>query len=276
MKKFYYFVFVLVMSACSVTTEESSSDYGSSDGSASSPVELTVGTAKAGSVAKYGYSYYKFTTTSTGAGSYKLAISSLSIIDSYSSSSSIISYLYTVQGTPSNYLTSQSCAASCYDYFRYQNMNASTTYYIRIYGYGKGTYSLTLSQGGSEGSESNPVALTLSTAHTSGTIDNVYPYPNYGYSYYKFTTSSADNYTLSMNNSDSLDCSLYSDSGFSTYVTSYSYGHCTAGTNLSKTFTGTTSSGGLSADTEYYLKIWGSSTTAKTTTYDNMTVAPEG
>ena len=145
MKKFYYFVFVLFFSACSITTEESSSEYGSSDGSASSPVELTVGTAKTGSVAKYGYSYYKFTTTSTGAGSYKLAISSLSITDSYSSSSSIISYLYTVQGTPSNYLTSQSCAASCYDYFRYKNMDASTTYYIRIYGYGKGTYSLTLS-----------------------------------------------------------------------------------------------------------------------------------
>jgi hypothetical protein len=275
MKKFYYFVFILFFGACSITTDESSS-YGTGDGSATSPVELTVGTAKAGNFAKYGYSYYKFTTSSTGAGSYKLAISSLSITDSYSSSSSIISYLYTVQGTPSNYLTYQSCADSCYDYFWYKNMDESTTYYIRIYGYGKGTYSLTLSQGGSEGSESNPVALTLSTAHTSGTIDNVYPYPNYGYRYYKFTTSSADNYTLSMNNSDSLDCSLYSDSGFSTYVTSYSYGHCTAGTNLYKNFTGTTSSGGLSASTVYYLKIWGSSSTAKTTTYDNMTVAPEG
>ena len=81
MKKFYYFVFVLFFGACSVTTEESSSDYGSSDGTAAAPVELTVGTAKAGSVAKYGYSYYKFTTSSTGAGSYKLAISSLSITD---------------------------------------------------------------------------------------------------------------------------------------------------------------------------------------------------
>ena len=159
MKKFYYFVFVIVMSACSVTTEESTTSSGSSDGSASSPVELTVGTAKAGSVAKYGYSYYKFTTSSTGAGSYKLAISSLSITDSYSSSSSIISYLYTVQGTPSNYLTYQTCADSCYDYFWYKNMDESTTYYIRIYGYGKGTYSLTLSQGGSEGSKNNPVDL---------------------------------------------------------------------------------------------------------------------
>ena len=276
MKKLFYFIIILIFSACSVTTEEDGTDYGTGDGSATSPVELTVGTAKDGKVPKWGYSYYKFTTSSTGAGSYKLAISSLSITDSYSSSSSIISYLYTVQGTPSNYLTYQSCAASCYDYFWYKNMDESTTYYIRIYGYGKGTYSLTLSQGGSEGSKNNPVALTLSTAHTSGTIDNIWSSPNYGASYYKFTTSSADNYTLSMNNSDSLDCSLYSNSDFSTYVTGYSYGHCTADENLSKTFTGTTSSEGLSANTVYYLKIWGSSTTAKTTTYDNMTVAPEG
>ena len=270
MKKFYYFVFVIVMSACSV--EEEKTEYGTSDGSATSPVELTVGTAKAGSFAKYGYSYYKFTTSSTGAGNYKLAISSLSITDSSSSSSSIISYLYTVQGTPSNHLTYQSCAASCIDYFGYKNVDASTTYYIRIYGYGMGTYSLTLSQGVSEGSVGSPVALTLSTAHTSGTIDNIYSYPNYGYSYYKFTTSSADNYTLSMNNSDSLDCQLYLDSDFSTYYVNYN--DCTANTNLSATFKGDGT--GLSASTVYYLKIWGSSTTAKTTTYDNMTVAAEG
>ena len=159
MKIFYYFVFVLVLSACSV--EEEKTEYGTSDGSATSPVELTVGTAKAGSVAKYGYSYYKFTTSSTGAGNYKLAISSLAITDSHSSSSSIKSYLYTVQGTPSNYLTYQSCAASCTDYFGYKNVDASTTYYIRIYGYGMGTYSLTLSQGGSEGSVGSPVALNI-------------------------------------------------------------------------------------------------------------------
>ncbi len=274
MKIFYYFVFVLFFGACSVTTEESSSDYGSSDGTAAAPVELTVGTAKAGSVAKYGYSYYKFTTSSTGAGSYKLAIASLDITDSYSSSSKIISYIYGVQATPSSYFSSQSCAISCTDYFEYKNGDASTTYYIRIYGYGKGTYSLTLSQGGSEGSVSNPVELTLSTAH-SGTIDNL---AYSGNSYYKFTTSAADNYTLTMTNSDSLDCQLYSNSGFSTTVTYSSYNDCTAGTNLSETFTGAASSGsssGLSASTAYYLKIYGTRTSAKTTTY-NITVAPEG
>ena len=267
MKNFYYFVFVIVMSACSVTTEESTTSTGSSDGTAAAPVELTVGTLKTGGIAKYGSSYYKFTTSSTGAGSYKLDIASLS------SSSSVITYLYSESGY-STVIEWNSCLAlaSCIEYFYYMAFDASTTYYLRIYGYGAVTYSLTVSQGGSEGSKNNPVALTLGTAHP-GSVEGT---SSYGKSYYKFTTSSADNYTLSMNNSDSLDCSLYSDSAFSTYVTSLSYGHCTASENLSKTFTGTTSSVGLLADTEYYLKIWGSSTTAKTTTYDNMTVAPEG
>ena len=276
MKKLFYFIIILIFGACSVSTEESSSnsDYGSSDGTAAAPVELTVGTAKAGSVAKYGYSYYKFTTSSTGAGSYKLAIASLSITDSYSSSSSIISYLYGVQATPNSYFSSQSCATSCTDYFEYKNGDASTTYYIRIYGYGKGTYSLTLSQGGSEGSKNNPVALTLGEAHTGGKVEG-YDYYSYnrGNSYYKFTTTSADNYTLSMNNSDSLDCYLYSDTAFSSLVSNTNNG-CTAGNNLSATFKG--SGTGLSGSTTYYLEIEQQASTATTTTYDNMTVAAEG
>ena len=112
MKKIFYFIIILIFGACSVTTEEDKTNYGTSDGTAAAPVELTVGTAKAGSVAKYGYSYYKFTTSSTGAGSYKLAIASLSITDSYSSSSNIISYIYGVQATPNSYFSSQSCAIS--------------------------------------------------------------------------------------------------------------------------------------------------------------------
>ena len=60
MKKLFYFIIILIFGACSVTTEESSSDYGSSDGTAAAPVELTVGTAKAGSVAKYGIQCQKY------------------------------------------------------------------------------------------------------------------------------------------------------------------------------------------------------------------------
>ena len=276
MKKLFYFIIILIFGACSVTTEETedNTNYGTNEGSASSPTELTVGTAKSGTVGRSGYSYYKFTTTS-GAGSYKLAISSLSITDSWYSAASMWTQIYSNSGyTSSSRFDSESCLADCILYFDYDSLDNNTSYYLQMYGYGAVSYSLTVSKGGSEGSKSNPVELTLSTAH-SGTIDNL---NYYGDSYYKFTTSAADNYTLVMTNSDSLDCQLYSDSAFSSSVTYSSYNDCTVGTNLSETFTGAASSGsssGLSANTVYYLNIDGKSSTAKTTTY-SITVAPEG
>ena len=274
MKVFYYLVFVLILiiGACSLDTEESSSTtttvYG--DGSASSPVDLTDGTAKEGSVAKSGYSYYKFTPAS-GSGSYKLAIASLSITDSGSSSSSVTTYLYSDSGYSSE-LDNESCQASCTLNFNYQALDNGSTYYLKIYGYGEGTYSLTVSQGGSEGSVNNPVALTVDTTH-AGKVEGT---STYGKSYYKFTTSShsdAASYTLTMTNSDSMDCDLYSDSGFSTLVSSSRNG-CTAGANLSATFTGTGNDdlSGLTQNTTYYLRIEGESSTAKASTY-NITVA---
>jgi len=275
MKKLFYFIIILIFGACSVTTEEGDeTNYGTNEGSASSPTELTVGTAKSGTVGRSGYSYYKFTTTS-GAGSYKLAISSLSITDSWYSAASVYTKIYSNSGyTSSSRFDSESCLADCILYFDYDSLDNNTSYYLQMYGYGAVSYSLTVSKGGSEGSKSNPVELTLSTAH-SGTIDNL---NYYGDSYYKFTTSAADNYTLVMTNSDSLDCQLYSDSAFSSSVTYSSYNDCTVGTNLSETFTGAASSGsssGLSANTVYYLNIDGKSSTVKTTTY-SITVAPEG
>jgi len=233
-------------------------------------VELTVGTAKSGGIAKYGSSYYKFTVPSTGAGSYELDIASLVISDSYSSSSSVITYLYSDSGY-STVIEWNSCLASCIEYFYYMAFDASTTYYLRIYGYGAVTYSLTVSQGGSEGSKNNPVALTLGTAHP-GSVEGT---SSYGKSYYKFTTSAAtDNYTVTMNNSDDLDCQLYSNSGFTTVV-DYYYNECTSGPNISDNFTGADASygspgSGLTQGT-YYLKVEGESPTAKTTTY-NITV----
>ena len=272
MKVYFYLVFVFLLGACSVTTEEADETSRTGDGSASAPVELTVGTAKSGATGRYGYSYYKFTTPSTGAGSYELEIASLVITNSYSSSSSVIIYIYSDSGYSTVLDYGDSCLASCTQYFSYKALDASTTYYLRMYGYGDLTYSLTVSKGGSEGSTNNPVELTLGTAH-SGSVEGT---NYYGKSYYKFTTSAAtDNYTVTMNNSDSLDCQLYSDSGFITVVDSY-YNECTVGTDISDNFTGSDASwntpgSGLSASTAYYLKVEGESSTAKTTTY-NITV----
>ena len=282
MKKLFYFIIILIFGACSITSEEDKTNYGTNEGSASSPVELTVGTAKSGSVGRSGYSYYKFTTTS-GAGSYKLAISSLSISDSYYSSASVYTSIYSNSGyTSASKWNSESCLTNCTLYFDYINLDNNTSYYLQMSGYGAVTYSLTVSQGGSEGSINNPVALTLGEAHTGGKVEGYNYYSSYykrGNSYYKFTTTSADNYTLSMNNSDSLDCYLYSDSTFSSSsLVSNTHNGCTAGTNLSTTFKGSSGTG-LSATTTYYLLIeqqGTSASAANTTTYDNMTVAPEG
>ena len=271
MKKIFYLLIILTLSAsCSVEVEESD-DQGMSDGSAASPMELTVGTAKSGGIAYNGYSYYKFTTSSSGAGSYTMAIASMTVTDGWGSSA-VTTYLYSASGySSSNLIDWDSCAASCTINFDYENLDKSKTYYLKLSGYGTLTYSLTVSRGSSEGSKNNPVELTLGTAH-SGTIDNI---DYYGNSYYKFTTSAADNYTLTMNNSDSLDCQLYSDSGFTTVVDSY-YNECTIGTNISDNFTGSDASwntpgSGLSASTAYYLKVEGELSSPKTTTY-NITV----
>ena len=272
MKKLFFFLLLIILSsACGM--EEESTD-GTSDGSALSPMELTVGTAKSGGIAKNSYSYYKFATSATGAGSYKLAIASMTVTDGWTSTA-VYTYLYSGSGyNYSTRLDSESCAASCILYFDYENRDASTTYYLRMYGYGQGTYTLTMSQGGSEGSKNTPIALTLGDAHTGGKVEGYfYLWEHRGNSYYKFTTTSADNYTLSMNNSDSLDCYLYSDTAFSSLVSNTNNG-CTAGNNLSATFKG--SGTGLSASTTYYLEIEQQASTATTTTYDNMTVAAEG
>jgi len=259
MKKLFYFIIILIFGACSVSTSEDETNSGTAEGSASSPVELTVGTAKSGTVSRSGYSYYKFTTTS-GAGSYKLAISSLSISDSWNNSASVYTHIFSNSGyTSSSRFDSETCLTDCIMYFDYDSLDNNTSYYLQIYGYGAVSYSLTVSKGGSEGSKDDPVVLTVGTAH-SGTIDNL---NYYGDSYYKFTTSAADNYTLTMTNSDELGCYLYSNASFTTYIN-----YCVDGANISRTFTG------LSANTNYYLNIDGMSSTVKTTTYD-ITVAPD-
>ena len=104
MKKLFYSLLIIILSvSCSVEVEESGSS-GSNDGSASSPVELTVWTAKSGRVARSDYSFYKFTTSSTGAGNYKLDVASLAITDSWSSSNSVLAYLYSNSSYSSSYL----------------------------------------------------------------------------------------------------------------------------------------------------------------------------
>ena len=270
MKKLFYSLLIIILSvSCSVEVEESGSS-GANDGSASSPVELTVGTAKSGRVARSDYSFYKFTTSSTGAGNYKLVVASLAVTDSWSSSKSVTAYIYSNSSYAHSYeLEFDSCLVSCTMVFDYEeNLHANTIYYLKIYGYGDATYTLTVTKGDSEGSTSNPVELTVGTAYTSGTVEGYY---YGGQSYYKFTTAAADNYTVTMTNSNSLYGILYTGSDFTSYVDYWS-AETTVSENLE------IDASGLSANTTYYLEIspHGSSITdAKTTTY-SITIAAEG
>ena len=271
MKKIFYLLLIITLSAsCSI--EEESGDQGTSEGSPTSPVELTVGTAKSGSVAYNDNSFYKFTTSSTGAGNYKLVVASLAVTDSWSSSKSVTAYIYSNSSYSNSYLLEyDSCLASCTMVFDYEdNLHANTTYYLKMYGYGDATYTLTVTKGGSEGSKNNPVELTVGTAHTSGTVEGYY---YGGQSYYKFETGAADNYTVTMTNSDSLYGWLYSGTDFTSLVDYWS-----AETTVSETLGNYSSSSGLSANTTYYLEIEPSGSSisdAKTTTY-SITIAAEG
>ena len=125
MNKIFYFILVLIMSACSVETKTEKTPSGSSDGTAAAPVELTVGTAKSGGIATNGDSYYQFTTSATGAGSYKLAIESMVVTDGWSSYA-VYTSLFSDSGmTTSSRIDWEGCAASWTIYLDYQNLDAS-------------------------------------------------------------------------------------------------------------------------------------------------------
>ena len=271
MKKLFYLLLITALSvSCSIESE--SGDQGTSDGSATSPVELSVATAKSGSVAYNDNSFYKFTTSSTGAGNYKLVVDSLSVTDSWSSSRSLTAYIYSNSSYSNSYLLEyDSCLASCTMVFDYEdNLHADTTYYLKMYGYGEATYALTVTKGGSEGSKNNPVELTADNeTYTSGTVEGYY---YGGQSYYKFTTEAADNYTVTMTNSNSLYGWLYSGSDFTSLVDYWS-----AETTVSETLGNYAGGSGLSDNTTYYLKIEPhgySIADAKTTTF-SITIAAE-
>ena len=242
MSRVFIILIIFILVSCSVETpEEEKVNTGSSEGSAASPLELTIDSAYSGTVADMGNSYYKFTSSS--AGNYSIKVESLSI----TAGNSLQSYLYSDSGFSSG-IEYQSCEADCTWDLGYRNLDSSTVFYLKVFAYDPATYKLTISKGKSEGSKDNPVELTVGTGY-SGNIEGE-SYAN-GNSYYKFTTSTAGDYTLTMVNASSLNATLYSDSAFSAYSE-----YCTAGNNLSCTFNGTYSVPSLAANTVYYLKIY--------------------
>jgi len=135
-------VLVMAMAGCNdATASDGGGGSVASEGTVATPVELTVGTAKAATVGAVNTedtsdeSYYKFTTSD--AGSYKISLSAFDPALGADSSDGLVTYLYTesdfsgtVFGSSSNYFGTDTTAHADAD--RTLSLSASTTYYFRV------------------------------------------------------------------------------------------------------------------------------------------------
>lgn len=215
---------------------------GISEGSITSPVVLSVGTARNGGVDDSGSSYYSFTTTTAGA--YILTVAPAAAVEVSVYSSSDFS-----TGFVKKYTVSSSQAATI------SGLDAAKRYYIKVVNQTSSdvTYTITVSSGVTEGSVVNPVPLAVGLSH-SATVD-----PS-GTAYYYFKTSTSGTYTVNLSSSQTMNWELYSDS-------SYTKAMYILGTYVSSCSTSGTSGGNcvtmnLDAGVNYYLKVTSSSTSS--------------
>ncbi len=174
-----------------------------SEGTPTSPVLLTVGTSHAGSVNGSGSSYYKFQTNS--AGEYSVAIS-----NSMSTGGSLLGInIFSTDFTTPNIL--KTCTASSGPTCAVNGLAANTYYYVQVsqgYAY-DAIYNITVNVGSSEGSVSNPVALTYGQDHAGG-VDA------YGNSYYTFTPTNTGDSIITLNVPSTVEAIVYLNPDFST------------------------------------------------------------
>lgn len=245
---FVIFIVLFILNSCAKEEEElttTSNSSNISEGSIDTPINLNISTPHSGSVDSWNYSYYRFTTNNPG--NYKLTMSNVSI--ETGGTYYISAYIYE-DSFFSNRISSDSCQSACVFDFDYENLDKNKTYYLRMYSWDDTYYKLTLSKGNSEGSINDPVELTIGQSKSSSVEGRGY----YGKSFYKFTTSSTDNITITLNNSSSLDAILYSDNAFSN-----TFNYCDASSNLNCKITNTYNKS-IEANKNYYLKIYFPST----------------
>lgn len=197
-------------SITSAVTYQISVAQGVTEGSANTPVALTVDAAAHNAVIDAsGASYYSFQTT-TFSGSYTVSLTNTQRNLGWTLYNDA-AFTYSI-GSCNNVTTTGAGDESCVT----TNLDANKTYYLKVLNYestGSSTYGVAVATGGgSEGSKNNPLLLTGPT-HTGGVI-------KYGYSYYSFTTgSSAMTYVISLANMQTnLDWTLYSDSAFTSPI----------------------------------------------------------
>ncbi len=240
-----YYVKVANYTASSVTYQISVAA-GTTEGSPNTPISLTVDAAAHNAVVdSSGIAYYSFQTTSVS-GSYTIGLAGTQKNlrwDLYKNPTFSYSISYCDVATTAG-AGDESCATT--------NLDSNTTYYIKVTNNestGSSSYAITVATGGgSEGSQSNPLLLSVPT-HTGSILKS-------GYSYYSFTTGSgAFTYVIGLTSMQAdLRWTLYSDAGFVYSVTSCNNNSGSTGDEICSTQNSYTAPV-LAANTTYYLEV---------------------
>ncbi|MEI6386719.1 MAG: hypothetical protein WCQ50_08795 [Spirochaetota bacterium] len=219
-------ILALLAIACanptSSTTTNGTTVVFSSEGSSDSPLSLTLGTARAGKVKANDVSYYSFVATTSG--SYAITVGSIT------GSTSLAYTLYSAANFTS--AVDSTFASTGWSTI---SLTAGSTYYLKVFEFSNtnATFSMSIAAPApsvTDGSLSTPLALTLGTQY-SGKVN--------GAAYYKFTTTTAAKYTVTLSSISPVKVLTYSIYSASDYL-----------------FANWVSSGStLTANTTYYLKV---------------------
>src|SRR5713226_334388 len=180
-----------------------------SEGTTAVPVDLTVGTPYTGSVGLSGVSYYRFLTSSAAAhtvtigGSVGMLFSASTTIKVYATPfTSVTPTLLKTCGPMSN----PTCTVN--------GLSSGTYYYVEVDGNASSgvQFDIAVTQGVSEGSVALPVNLVVGDPAHNGAADGS------GSSYYRFTTSAAGEYIVTLGGTTGALAYIYSDAAFTTSV----------------------------------------------------------
>lgn len=213
-----------------------------SEGSTTSPIDLTVGTPHSGSVGLSGISYYRFIPANSVA--HTIAIS-----NSIPNYSGLTFKVYSTDFTSASPVLLKTCGSSYNPSCTVNGLSAGSYYYVEVDGnsYGAVRYDITVTEGLSEGSLSAPLELIVGDPAHNGAVDAT------SASYYKFTTTAtAGEYILTLSGSTAPYIYAYSGADFSTG----SVGSCSP-SQPCKLY-------GLDAKRTYYVKITNSTASAVT------------
>ncbi len=211
-----------------------------SEGSTTSPIDLTVGTPHAGTVGLSGISYYRFQPVNSAA--HTIAIS-----NSVPNYSGLTWKVYSTDFTSVSPVLLKTCGNTYNPSCTVNGLSAGSYYYVEVDGnsFSAVRYDITVTEGLSKGSLSAPLELIVGAPAHDGAVDAT------STSSYKFTTTEiAGEYILTLSGSTAPYLYVYSGSDFSTG----SIGSCSP-SQPCKLY-------GLDAMRTYYVKITNSTSSS--------------